>query len=578
MTACYRKRNKVFYVPLEKGILKHVSMQEALQKIKSSPVYPVLLVLVAFLYWINFDVNDIWTENESYYTEAVREMFESGNFIDIHYNYEPRFNKPPLTYWIIASSVALFGNNEFAARLPILILAFLTTILTYKTVRLLHGEETAVLAFAMQAVSIQFMAGKQYASPEIPLAFFFSLTMYWFIQGRITRNSLYTLLAGTALGLTILTKGYPYFIIIGGIIVLYLLIDTAVDRKKLIQELKSLHLPVTIPLALLIGGSWIAVMYFSHGDEFTAVLKKETIDRALTEKTNGLRDLLFYPEVILWSFFPYSLVFYASLGSTLLSGKRIRNVSFAFSWFFVMLVIFTMAKGKIPTYFIQAHPAMAIMASCYLVALSPEDKRKNIIVQWFLLIPALLAVAAGALMIPVFELPPLLYAIPLVALAVITLPYLLPAHHRHRRILIYLQPFSGTYAALLVMSLGVMPQLEQFRLYDKIGAAIKSTPSISTDLPIYLQDDRLHNLPYYAERRVIYKADPEEVQQLDGPVLALLRSRDITPENRKHVIWSGKVYRWISSESRLMIYIRNHLKAKNGDFSGYIDYSLLYRE
>lgn len=578
MTVCYRKRNKVSYVPQEKGTLKYVSMQEALQKMKSSPVYLLLLVLIAFLYWVNFDVNDIWTENESYYTEAVREMFESGNFIDIYYNYEPRFNKPPLTYWLIASSVALFGNNEFAIRLPVLILGVLTTILTYKTVRLLHGEETAVLAFAMQAVSIQFIAGKQYASPEIPLAFFFSLTMYWFIKGRITRNSFYTLLAGIALGLTILTKGYPYFIIIGGIIVLYLLIDTAIDREKLIRELKSLHLPVTIPLALLIGGSWIVAMYFLHGDEFTAVLKRETLDRAFTKKTSGLRDLLFYPEVILWSFFPYSLVFYASLGSTLLSGSRIRNVSFAFSWFVVMLVIFSMAKGKIPTYFIQAHPAMAIMASCYMVTLSPEDKRKNFIVHWFLLIPALLAVTAGVLMVSVFELTPLLYAVPLVALGVITLPYLLPANHRHRRTLIFLQPFSGTYAALLVMSLGVMPQLEQFRLYDKIGAAIKSNPSISTGLPIYLQDDRLHNLPYYAERRVIYKIDPAEVQQQEGPVLALLRTRDIAPENRKHVIWSGKIYRWISSESRLMIYIQNHLKARKGDFSGYIDYSLLYKE
>ncbi len=553
-------------------------MPKALQSIKYSPVYPALLLFTAILYWINFDVNNIWTPNESFYAEAVREMFESGNFVDIFYNYSPRFNKPPLTYWLVASSVALFGNNEFAIRLPVLILAFLTTILTYKTARLLYNRETAVLAFAMQAVSIQFIAGKQYASPEIPLAFFFTLTLYWFVKGRVNRQSIYTFLASLALGLTILTKGYPYVIVIGGIIGMYLLIESLPDWKKLSGELKSLYLPVTVPLALLIGGSWILYMYITHGSDFLEILKSETLDRALSQKSKGLRGLLFYPEVILWSFFPYSLVFYVSLFSSVRSWERIRNVSFAFSWFAVMLVIFTAAKGKIPTYFIQAHPAMAIMAAAYLVSLRPEKRAENTIIRSLLLFSAISGVAGGVLMIPLFELNTLLYAIPFLALCLIMLPYLLPQTHPYRKTMIFLQPFTGTYAGLLVMVIGVMPQLEQFRPYDKIGEAIRSHPQISADIPLYLQDYKLHNLPYYARRQVISRADPDEIQTRNEPFLALLRTSDIRPENRKHVIWSGKIYRKNNSESRLMIYIQNHLKARNGDYSGYIDYSLLYRE
>ncbi|MCW8819335.1 MAG: glycosyltransferase family 39 protein, partial [Ignavibacteriaceae bacterium] len=195
-----------------------VSMVNIRQTIKSSSFYLILLFLTAVLYSINFHVNDIWTENESFYAEAVREMFENGNFTNIYYNYAPRFQKPPFTYWMIASSVGIFGNNEFAIRLPVLVAAFLTTILTYNTARLLHGKETAILAFAMQAVSVQFIAGKQYASPEIPLALFFSLTLYLFIKGKTSRNSIYTILGGVALGVTVLTKGYPYYIVIGSII------------------------------------------------------------------------------------------------------------------------------------------------------------------------------------------------------------------------------------------------------------------------------------------------------------------------------------------------------------------------
>ena len=51
-----------------------------------------------------------------FYAESVREMFESGNFLDIQYNYEARYNKPPLTYWLIAASASVFGLNEFGIR------------------------------------------------------------------------------------------------------------------------------------------------------------------------------------------------------------------------------------------------------------------------------------------------------------------------------------------------------------------------------------------------------------------------------------------------------------------------------
>lgn len=553
-------------------------MLKALHKIKSSPLYLILLLLIAVLYSINFHINDIWTENESFYAEAVREMFESGNFIDIYYNYALRFNKPPLTYWMIASSVALFGNNEFAIRLPVLVSAFLTTVLTYKTAKLLHGKETAILAFAMQAISIQFIAGKQYASPEIPLALFFSLTLYLFIKGKTTRKSFYTFFGAIALGLTVLTKGYPYFIVIGGIIGLYLLVDTGLDREKLIKEIKSLRLPVTIPLALLIGTGWLIMMYYSYNDTFTEVLQKETLDRAFTQSSKGLRDLLFYPEVILWSFFPYSIIFYISLCSTFRSSARIKELSFALSWFLVMLVIFTAAKGKIPTYFIQAHPAMAILASHYLVTKMPDKKIPRTLVQSSLLVPALLGIAGSVTMIVLFELDLFLYAIPLAAVAAVLLPYYLPKTNSYKRTLIFLQPFNGAYAMLMIMAMGVMPQLEQFRPYDQLGTAIRSIPSLDVDLPVFLQDGKLHNLPYYAERKMIHDADPATVQKQEGPVLALLRSKDILPENSDHVYWSGKIYRYRSSESRLLIYIQNHLRARNGDFSGYTDYSLFYKE
>ncbi|MBV5289390.1 hypothetical protein [Pelodictyon phaeoclathratiforme] len=52
--------------------------------LKKVPVFWIVLSLTALLYLINFSVNDIWTENESFYAESVREMAEKGNYLEIN--------------------------------------------------------------------------------------------------------------------------------------------------------------------------------------------------------------------------------------------------------------------------------------------------------------------------------------------------------------------------------------------------------------------------------------------------------------------------------------------------------------
>ena len=133
----------------------------------------LLFGVLGGVYLLNFHINDIWTPNESFYADAVREMFESGNFLDIKYNYEPRYNKPPLTYWLMALSSGVFGINEFGLRLPMVLTGLGSIWFTYLLGRLQFGEKGGLYAMMMMGVSVQLLSVKQYASPEVPLTFFF---------------------------------------------------------------------------------------------------------------------------------------------------------------------------------------------------------------------------------------------------------------------------------------------------------------------------------------------------------------------------------------------------------------------
>ncbi|MCE2929722.1 MAG: phospholipid carrier-dependent glycosyltransferase, partial [Candidatus Caenarcaniphilales bacterium] len=56
--------------------------------------------------------------DEPRYAETAREMIESGNLITPYCDYQLRFDKPILFYWLESLSLKAFGLNEFAARLP----------------------------------------------------------------------------------------------------------------------------------------------------------------------------------------------------------------------------------------------------------------------------------------------------------------------------------------------------------------------------------------------------------------------------------------------------------------------------
>ena len=54
--------------------------------------------------------------DEAFYAEAAREMVASGDYVTPFFNYEHRFQKPILYYWVTALFYQVTGATEAAAR------------------------------------------------------------------------------------------------------------------------------------------------------------------------------------------------------------------------------------------------------------------------------------------------------------------------------------------------------------------------------------------------------------------------------------------------------------------------------
>ena len=79
----------------------------------------ILMVLLAvFLLFLFY--RGLLDPDEGRYTEIPREMVSSGNWMEMRLMGFRYYEKPPLTYWITAIPIQLFGAKDWVTRIPLL--------------------------------------------------------------------------------------------------------------------------------------------------------------------------------------------------------------------------------------------------------------------------------------------------------------------------------------------------------------------------------------------------------------------------------------------------------------------------
>ncbi|BCT92200.1 hypothetical protein LYSHEL_12240 [Lysobacter helvus] len=153
----------------------------------------------------------IWDPDEGRYTNVALNMLDSGDWLNPRRNEEVgHWTKPPLTYWAIASSVAVFGPNPWAARLPSAVSFLLCAWLVWRMGRRIApgSEAPAALAYATMLLPI---GAAGLITTDFILAACSTLAIHGFVQARFgsahPRWWLATMWAGFALAF--LTKGPP---------------------------------------------------------------------------------------------------------------------------------------------------------------------------------------------------------------------------------------------------------------------------------------------------------------------------------------------------------------------------------
>src|SRR6476661_7956948 len=142
--------------------------------------YAVLLAVSAALTLPNLGGPSLWDVDEGVNAQAAREMRDADTWVIPTFNYELRTAKPVMLYWLQRASYAAFGVSEWSARLPSVLVAWLTVLLTYELARRMFGRATGLLAGIVLASAFEFCMLAHAATPDATLLLFTVLTYYLF--------------------------------------------------------------------------------------------------------------------------------------------------------------------------------------------------------------------------------------------------------------------------------------------------------------------------------------------------------------------------------------------------------------
>jgi hypothetical protein len=203
--------------------------------------------------------------DEHLYTDAAIQMVQSGNWLTpLDSTGQPRFQKPILTYWMVASSYELFGISTLSSRLPSLIFGAGALLLTYALgFRLSRSRGAARLAALVLASNPLFILAALRSNPDIFLCFLLLWSSYCFADVLFGRDpSKSSAWHGyLAAGLAILTKGAPAIVFL---LYVWVFASLAKPRLVLLRRLGGVSVVAGVGLPLL----WFVAMYSAYGADF----------------------------------------------------------------------------------------------------------------------------------------------------------------------------------------------------------------------------------------------------------------------------------------------------------------------
>ncbi len=331
----------------------------------------LVMLLAAYVAGLFVDV----TRDASKYATVAREVFESGDFINLRVHGEPYDQKPPMLFWLSAISFYIFGLSNFAFKLPLLFTGLLGIYSTYRLGKSIYNVRVGWAAAIMLASSQVYFLYFMDIHTDTVLQPFVTFAL-WQLYEFIKKNKNVHLILGFAgIGFAMLTKG-PVGALLPAFAVFGHLVFTKQSRRLL--DIRW-YLGALVALILILPA--LAGLYNQFGWEGIRFYFWTNNAGRLTGQLGAHRpDYFFYVHNLLYLFFPWMLILFVSVGLEFRSliKRRFRSREFyIFSGTWIFFIILTLSKGKLPNYIFVLMPLFSLLTAKYAI-LATGGRRQSL--------------------------------------------------------------------------------------------------------------------------------------------------------------------------------------------------------
>ena len=377
----------------------------------------VSLIFIAFvgviLFFWGLGASGLIDETPAKFAAAGRSMSVSGNWLTPISNGIPRFDKPPLIYWLMGLIYSIPNQSSwdplgsFAARFPSAVSSLLLmtvlgeTLLRWPQKTIINKRRTAVVTALSFALSPFVMIWSRTAVSDALLCGTFGLSMLlqWRCYVKPRQNS--WVYAWIILGLAILAKGPVAIVLMMFSLFLFGLFQN--DFNRLRNHIKPGY---GILVAMTVSLPWFVIEYILEGNIFLkSFFGYHNFQRYTSIVNSHQEGIFFFGLMLIIASLPFTPLLILGI---IKGGKEITNnfrngsvkpsnslLIFSISWLFSVLIFFTLSGTKLPSYWLPAIPAAAIIVGQVENLEFKKENKKSILLNtcWWLTISFLLIIS-----------------------------------------------------------------------------------------------------------------------------------------------------------------------------------------
>lgn len=358
-----------------------------------------LAVLLAFAF---IGSRGVWDPDEGRYTNVALHMLDSGDWLNpMRSDDTGHWTKPPLTYWLIAASVAAFGQHAGVARLPIALSYLACVALVWQLARrLAPGAESS--AAAIYATMLLPLGAAQLVTTDFPLTALQTAAMTALVEARAdpARGARWIALGWLATALAFLTKGPPALLPLLAIALYAALVREPGARRYFGVTGAIVFAAVALP--------WFVIVTQRHPGLLDHFLGSEVVRRVASDDFGRHGEwygwLQVYAPTLIVGSLPWTGAVWRWSRTLPAHLRRWRDPArrradapllLLTLWLLVPLLVLCLARSRLPLYVLPLFVPLAL-----LVARQRRDEGRNGLnvpglIGWLVLMLALKAAAAG---------------------------------------------------------------------------------------------------------------------------------------------------------------------------------------